>query len=550
MPFLLFHRKVLLTNRRHPFISASNVATGKKQRSEGKPFSDSSVPDVTTKRSARFVPPSGLNLKLIEFVANKIFLSYAKTILLNKSGLFEKLCFVFFPVFVSSFVNITEHAFLFVLECKQIKYFYSALCKVLFPRTKMSDLFVDDLGPFPRLILYTKSGCIPFINWNFVLKHENVLHLDGQEKSSQKPYLISINYGDYVDNLSSESGDDKQAPKPDWLHRCQIISTVFDPLVPYQNFKSGPDSIPIVTFHGKRTFNVDSALLTASIENSSNMFPAHYLQAPVDLNVPPWAGKKWTSKAAQRTIKFLEQTLDKVAAIENRPKIVASVTGGVHSGRDVENTCDAIVKNQDKLAAVCIESYFGYHTERIPGSDYFQDDYSDSVRQSISSSVILKLPPTIPLFMPGAFLPDDMVALVRDGVHMVDTSIAVLLTLHGMALPSPLISPDDNCLRFQRSSKGEGTDQLVASPSVIINLNGIDFAKQTKETISSSCTCYTCSSGFTRAYLNHLYKRHEINGSMLLQIHNHYALTQFMCSLREIKRDDSKWSAFLANSNL
>ena len=51
--------------------------------------------------------------------------------------------------------------------------------------------------------------------------------------------------------------------------------------------------------------------------------------------------------------------------------------------------------------------------------------------------------------------------------------------------------------------------------------------------IDSACTCPVCSGGYTRAYLNHLVRQHEMLAGELLSMHNIYFLLNLMHQARE-----------------
>ena len=51
--------------------------------------------------------------------------------------------------------------------------------------------------------------------------------------------------------------------------------------------------------------------------------------------------------------------------------------------------------------------------------------------------------------------------------------------------------------------------------------------------LDETCACYTCRSGFSRAYLRHLDKCGEMLGPMLTTIHNLHYYQDLMRGLRE-----------------
>ena len=51
--------------------------------------------------------------------------------------------------------------------------------------------------------------------------------------------------------------------------------------------------------------------------------------------------------------------------------------------------------------------------------------------------------------------------------------------------------------------------------------------------IDAQCTCPVCTGGYSRAYINHLVKQHEMLGGQLLSMHNIYFLLELMRQARE-----------------
>ena len=71
-----------------------------------------------------------------------------------------------------------------------------------------------------------------------------------------------------------------------------------------------------------------------------------------------------------------------------------------------------------------------------------------------------------------------------------------------------------------------------------ININRAPYSKQF-ELLDEDCKCYTCSSGFTRAYINHLLKNYSILGMRLATLHNLYFLQNLLRTARERINDGS-----------
>ena len=65
--------------------------------------------------------------------------------------------------------------------------------------------------------------------------------------------------------------------------------------------------------------------------------------------------------------------------------------------------------------------------------------------------------------------------------------------------------------------------------------------------IDSECFCETCNGGYTRSYLNYLFRLKEPLGATLLSLHNIYFMNDLMESIREsirnntVDEEESKW---------
>jgi queuine tRNA-ribosyltransferase len=113
------------------------------------------------------------------------------------------------------------------------------------------------------------------------------------------------------------------------------------------------------------------------------------------------------------------------------------------------------------------------------------------------------LPADRPRYLMGVGLPEDLLEAVERGMDMFDCVIptryarsATLFTRRG---------------RIRMSSRRYRRDFFP---------------------IDASCTCYACT-GFTRAYVHHLYQANEILGTILGAIHNVRFYQAFMAEMRE-----------------
>jgi len=127
----------------------------------------------------------------------------------------------------------------------------------------------------------------------------------------------------------------------------------------------------------------------------------------------------------------------------------------------------------------------------------------DERNRTIEETVPL-LPAQRPRYLMGVGRPQDIVEAVRRGIDMFD------------------------CVLPTRSGR---TDQAFTRVGTL-NLRNARFEHDPRP-IDETCACYTCLSGFSRAYLRHLDKCGEMLGPMLATIHNLHYYLELMRGLRE-----------------
>ncbi len=124
-------------------------------------------------------------------------------------------------------------------------------------------------------------------------------------------------------------------------------------------------------------------------------------------------------------------------------------------------------------------------------------------RNAMLDTVCPFLPEDRPRYLMGVGRPEDIVEAVRRGVDMFDCVMPTRNARNGFL--------------FTR----QGT----------LRIRNARYARDT-EVIEPGCACYTCRSGFSRAYLRHLDRCGEILACQLATIHNLHHYQQLMADLR------------------
>ena len=128
---------------------------------------------------------------------------------------------------------------------------------------------------------------------------------------------------------------------------------------------------------------------------------------------------------------------------------------------------------------------------------------SERERNATLEAVEPLLPKDRPRYLMGVGRPEDLVAAVSRGIDMFDC-----------------VMPTRNARNAHLFTR-HGT----------LRIRNAKYARDTRP-LDEACTCYTCRSGFSRAYLRHLDRCGEMLGPQLATIHNLHYYQELMAGLR------------------
>jgi queuine tRNA-ribosyltransferase len=120
------------------------------------------------------------------------------------------------------------------------------------------------------------------------------------------------------------------------------------------------------------------------------------------------------------------------------------------------------------------------------------------------------LPADRPRYLMGVGKPEDIVEAVRRGIDLFDC-----------------VMPTRNARNGHYFVRGG-----------VLRVRNARYATDTRP-IEEGCACYTCASGYSRAYLRHLDRCNEIQASVLGTIHNLHHYQQLMRELRSAIEADA-----------
>ncbi|XP_050422310.1 queuine tRNA-ribosyltransferase accessory subunit 2 isoform X2 [Adelges cooleyi] len=172
----------------------------------------------------------------------------------------------------------------------------------------------------------------------------------------------------------------------------------------------------------------------------------------------------------------------------------------------------------------------GTSTEFIP---------SDVV-QSVINETIAHLPNDKMRIMFGAWTPDVIIDLINSGMDLFDTTLPYLVTERECAL----------VFDYKLTYKGGLVNMEVLNKEICLVKENIDKAYYELDLknkvhfesfipLKDKCTCLTCKK-HTRSYIHHLLLSNEIQGPLLLSIHNLHFYFQFFKDIRELLGNNKK----------
>jgi queuine tRNA-ribosyltransferase len=227
---------------------------------------------------------------------------------------------------------------------------------------------------------------------------------------------------------------------------------------------------------------------------------------PLDECLPYPASKEQAQQAFARTMNWLERSLPE-------PRVFGIMQGGFYS--------DLRQQSAEHLMALDLAGY------AIGGLSVGEP--KALLWEYIALSAKL-LPWDKPRYVMGIGMPEDLVFAVMHGVDMFDCVLPTRLARHGTAfVAKEQALTKDIARRFAAYDPSQDNKRDLPYESVAIknSRHTLDFSP-----LDPTCDCYTCRTGFSRAYLRHLFMSKEILAMILLSIHNVRFLIRLVDSLR------------------
>ena len=221
----------------------------------------------------------------------------------------------------------------------------------------------------------------------------------------------------------------------------------------------------------------------------------------LDENIYYGATKKYTIRSLGRTQDWAKRSLDTLKKSQKQ-KMYGVIQGGMFE--------DLHKKSVTKIASL---SFWGL---AIGGVSVGMT--KKEIRQNVGWTMDCIKSDIRPRHLLGIGHLDDIIAMVKMGIDTFDCVVPTRDARMGKLYV--------NSINSQKSM------QFLSSPHTILDITKIQY-KADVSPVDALCECYTCTH-FTRAYLHHLCKQHELLFYRLATIHNLYFMEDFFSKLRTL----------------
>ncbi|XP_053212293.1 queuine tRNA-ribosyltransferase accessory subunit 2-like [Panonychus citri] len=333
----------------------------------------------------------------------------------------------------------------------------------------------------PLCLEYTKDGLIPHLTWDLLkyIPDKNV------------PALVSLgSVYNLLPVLRSCDSSFSEFISSDFNR--SIFLTIQDVLVNRRQGFNSPTFTPIWTESGRQNiYPIDL------IECVKSLKPDFY-HLLADGETPKNCSNKRVDKSVENTIKLAENSF----GIKDFDWTIKPIFGVIEGGWNIEKRLTSI----EKTKSLPVD---GYIVDGLLSTDLLDDSNGLELKLLISK-ICSNLPDDKPRALFGPLKPERVIDVISSGIDIIDSSYCAYLTNNETAL---LV--DINC------------DNITNITSNLIRLSD-DNLKEDFKVIDHDCNCYTCTKGFTRAYLNHLMKTKELLGPILINLHNLFVYYNFI----------------------
>lgn len=218
---------------------------------------------------------------------------------------------------------------------------------------------------------------------------------------------------------------------------------------------------------------------------------------PLDFCPSAEAQRSEIEKAVDMTTRWFRRAWEhfevKTKNLTDKPSLFPIVQGGTHA--------DLRKKSFEGLAEFPVDGW------AIGGVANAGE--SKEKQKAALEAVLPLIPEDKPRYLMGVGEPEDLILGTSLGVDMFDCVLPTRLGRHGTIW----------------HKTGEFTYEKL-------DLRKSAF-REDLTSIDENCQCYACANKFSRAYISHLIREHEMLGSRLTTMHNLYTILDLMRQIRQ-----------------
>ena len=150
-------------------------------------------------------------------------------------------------------------------------------------------------------------------------------------------------------------------------------------------------------------------------------------------------------------------------------------------------------------------------------------------------------------------LNDEKIMIIKSSMeNIIDLIIGSLIGCSHLEISFPYIyAQEGKCLNilFESYIPNKDYGKIMDLNSFnyqpdLLDLNDIKYSKDIVD-ITKGCKCFSCLKGYKRSYLYHLFKCKELNGPIIVTIHNYFQVRELFNKLNELRDDTDKLNNFV-----
>nr|CAG4649450.1 EOG090X08JG [Scapholeberis mucronata]SVE93700.1 EOG090X08JG [Scapholeberis mucronata] len=377
----------------------------------------------------------------------------------------------------------------------------------------------------PLLLLHTRGASVPHLSYDLLQMVTNEHHL------LQMPLVSLIEHSKNIKAFGK--GIAEFAGLKEYLN----YATVQDPGTATPVGYHDKNSVSLWTRGGRKLLDPQTYI------SCMETLKPDLFQAMVDTDTNPSSSFKRVKRSVDDTVKFLRacNQLKRNSEELRETPMLACITGGYNVKERLR--CIAEMQDITEVAGFVIE---GFHMNGESAAKLNWDEVDPVLTATVNS-----LPKELPRIFHGAISPIILLKLVSRGIDIFDSTFPWMAAERGGALMFP------NSLQWKESDTITETlpdikpviasipDEKDGKPDeneeTVDRVYEIDLRDKTffsdKRPLVEGCSCYSCGK-YSRSYIHHLVKTSELQGPMLLMMHNLYHYIQFFHCIRSAVKEN------------